>query len=132
MTRVIKKNLEQENKKYYYILILNILKKYDNISDEEIKKALEIYKNKPRRSKRIKDKSGKDEVKDEEEIDHSMVFSIYEPDVYYYNHDCNVSFKLCHDFCGACVEFGLKLNNQKCLNCLENYTFDYWYYLFFI
>ena len=65
MTRVIKKNLEQENKKYYYILILNILKKYDNISDEEIKKALEIYKNKPRRSKRIKDKSGKDEVKHE-------------------------------------------------------------------
>ena len=47
----------------------------------------------------------------------------------YYGRTNRVFFKLCHDFCGACVEFGLKLNNQKCLNCLENYTFDYWYYL---
>ena len=46
MIDVINKKLkEKENQKYYYILILNILKKHENIEQKEIKGTLKLYKN---------------------------------------------------------------------------------------
>ena len=38
-------------------------------------------------------------------------------------------FKLCPEYCLLCNEYGLSDNDQKCLSCLDNYTFDYWSYL---
>ena len=40
-----------------------------------------------------------------------------------------LKFKLCYDFCGKCIEFGTKINEQKCLTCLENYAYNYWHYV---
>ena len=37
-----------------------------------------------------------------------------------------VKFKLCHDYCASCNEYGTSNNNQKCMSCLENYTYDYY------
>ena len=36
-----------------------------------------------------------------------------------------LSFKLCHKYCIKCMEFGNNDNDQKCLNCKEQYTYDY-------
>ena len=46
MMEVINKKLnDKDNQKYYYILILNILKKHENIEQKEINDALKLYKN---------------------------------------------------------------------------------------
>ena len=46
MMEVINKKLkEKDNQKYYYILILNILKKHENIEKKEINDTLKLYKN---------------------------------------------------------------------------------------
>ena len=46
MNETINDKLEKENQKYYYILILNILKKYENIEENEIDSALKILRKK--------------------------------------------------------------------------------------
>ena len=40
-----------------------------------------------------------------------------------------LKFKLCYNFCGKCIEFGTKISEQKCLTCLEDYTYNYWHYV---
>ena len=47
----------------------------------------------------------------------------------FYGRTNRIKFKLCHMYCGTCIEFGQTLNKQKCLTCLEEYTYDYWAYL---
>ena len=42
MTEVINNKLEKENQKYYYKLILEILKKYETINNQELDKELKI------------------------------------------------------------------------------------------
>ena len=39
-----------------------------------------------------------------------------------------LTMKLCHKYCGTCYEYGKDNNNQKCLSCLEPYTYDYFSY----
>ena len=38
----------------------------------------------------------------EKEIDYFWVFAFLKDDVYFYSHDCNVTFKICHDNCAEC------------------------------
>ena len=47
----------------------------------------------------------------------------------FYGRTNRISFKLCHMYCGTCIELGQTLNKQECLTCLEEYTYDYWAYL---
>ncbi len=44
MNETINDKLEKDNQKHYYILILKILKKYENIKDKEINSALNPLK----------------------------------------------------------------------------------------
>ena len=46
----------------------------------------------------------------------------------YYGRINRLKFKLCHEFCETCYEFGYFANEQKCLSCLPNYQYDYFYY----
>ena len=43
----------------------------------------------------------------------------------FYGKTNTVKFKLCHDYCASCNEYGISNNDQKCMSCLENYTYDY-------
>ena len=45
----------------------------------------------------------------------------------FYGRTNRLYFKLCHDYCSYCIEYGLTENEQKCLSCLEEYSFDYWF-----
>ena len=36
-----------------------------------------------------------------------------------------LKFKLCHKYCIKCNEYGVNDNDQRCLNCKEEYTYDY-------
>ena len=63
----IKDKLEVPNQKYYYILILNILKKYKNINKDEMKEEIQIYK-KQKSICKIK-KSGENKGKDKDNYD---------------------------------------------------------------
>ena len=36
-----------------------------------------------------------------------------------------LSFKLCHRYCIKCTEFGTSDNDQRCVNCKEEYSYDY-------
>ena len=47
----------------------------------------------------------------------------------FYGRKNRLYFKLCHDYCGSCIEYGITENEQKCLTCSEEYSFDYWFYL---
>ena len=47
----------------------------------------------------------------------------------FYGRTNRLFFKLCHDYCGSCIEFGRTIHDQRCMTCLEDYSFDYWYYL---
>ena len=47
----------------------------------------------------------------------------------FYGRTNRLKFKLCYEYCESCEEFGHLINKQKCLTCLENYKYDYWYYL---
>ena len=40
-----------------------------------------------------------------------------------------LSFKLCHKYCIKCLEFGLSNDDQRCVNCKEEYTYDYLAYV---
>ena len=67
LSEIIDNKLENDNKKYYYILIMNILKKYENIEEKDLNGAIKLYKkninvlekdnkNKGRKRDKIKDK----------------------------------------------------------------------------
>ena len=47
----------------------------------------------------------------------------------YYGRTNRLKFKLCHNYCGTCYEFGINEHKQECLTCLTPYQYDYWYYL---
>ena len=53
--------------------------------------------------------------------------SEYEPKIFYGKNN-KLQFKLCHEYCAKCKEIGVSNNNQKCLTCLPNYQYDYWFY----
>ena len=40
-----------------------------------------------------------------------------------------LQFKLCHKFCETCIEFGLSNNEQICVTCKSDYTYDYLTYV---
>ena len=40
-----------------------------------------------------------------------------------------LKFKLCHNYCGTCIEYGLTNNDQRCDTCKEPYTYDYLAYV---
>ena len=68
--------------------------------------------------------------------DHPTVDGGYDGSAYYnankktfYGRTNRLSFKLCHDYCGSCVEFSKNNNEQKCFTCLEDYKYDYWAYM---
>ena len=62
---LIKNNLEPQHQKYYYILILKMLKQYEDLSEKEIKmKAKEYKKNKLK--KRIKEENKNENIDDSE------------------------------------------------------------------
>jgi len=44
----------------------------------------------------------------------------------FYGKTNTVKFKLCHDYCASCNEYGISNDDQKCMSCLENYTYDYY------
>jgi len=44
----------------------------------------------------------------------------------FYGKTNTVKFKLCHDYCASCNEYGISNDVQKCMSCLENYTYDYY------
>ena len=39
-----------------------------------------------------------------------------------------LSMKLCHEFCDSCYQLGISENEQFCLSCLEQYTYNYFSY----
>ena len=43
----------------------------------------------------------------------------------FYGKTNTVKFKLCHDYCASCNEYSISNDDQKCMSCLENYTYDY-------
>ena len=47
----------------------------------------------------------------------------------FYGRTNRLYFKLCNEYCESCSEFGENENNQKCLKCSEEYSFDYWHYI---
>ena len=47
----------------------------------------------------------------------------------FYGRTNRLKFKLCYNFCGTCIELRADIDNQKCYDCLEDYTYDYWAYL---
>ena len=46
----------------------------------------------------------------------------------YYGRVNRLKFKLCHDYCGTCIEFGTSIDKQNCLSCLPEYQYDYLYF----
>ena len=47
----------------------------------------------------------------------------------FYGRTNRLKFKLCYEYCETCLEFGKTIDDQKCLTCLQPYTYDYWHYL---
>ena len=45
-----------------------------------------------------------------------------------YGRVITLKFKLCHEYCGSCDEFGTTYDEQYCKTCLPDYLYDYWYY----
>ena len=54
--------------------------------------------------------------------------SVFEQKVFY-GRTNRLKFKLCHEYCESCIEFGRTIHDQRCLTCLSDYTYDYWHYL---
>lgn len=50
----------------------------------------------------------------------SVLKSEYEPKRFF-GKIYRLKFKLCHNYCGTCNEFGFSDNKQNCLSCLPNY-----------
>ena len=47
----------------------------------------------------------------------------------FYGRANRLTFKLCYNYCDICLEFGKYIYDQKCLTCLEQYSYDYWIYI---
>ena len=66
-------------------------------------------------------------------VDHPSTFdagSAYEASrKTFYGRTNRIKFKLCYEYCEYCLEFGKTIIDQKCLTCLEDYSYDYWAYL---
>ena len=45
-----------------------------------------------------------------------------------YGRVIRLKFKLCHEYCDSCDEFGTTYDDQYCKTCLPQYMYDYWYY----
>ena len=60
-------------------------------------------------------------------IDRLRNLGVEEPKIYYGRKN-RVQFKLCHDFCETCYELSTSNNEQKCLSCLPEYQYNYFYY----
>ena len=50
-----------------------------------------------------------------------------EPDIYYGRAN-RLKFKLCHDYCETCKVFSSSDDDQKCLSCLPEYQYDYFFF----
>ena len=61
--------------------------------------------------------SGDSNINEDEEI-------YFQPQ-YFYGKINKVKFKLCHKYCNTCYEYGNSNDNQKCMSCKEEYTYDY-------
>ena len=46
LMELLKNEFDVQNQKYYYLIILNILNKYKNINEDEIRKMMKLYKQK--------------------------------------------------------------------------------------
>ena len=46
----------------------------------------------------------------------------------YYGRTNRLKFKLCHDYCETCYELGTSNKTQKCLSCLPEYQYNYFYF----
>ena len=46
-----------------------------------------------------------------------------------YGRTNKLTFKLCHDYCEECYELGPSNNDQYCISCLSEYTYDYLAYM---
>ena len=46
----------------------------------------------------------------------------------YYGRINRLKFKLFHEFCETLYELGISDGEQKCLSCLPDYRYDYFYY----
>ena len=44
---------------------------------------------------------------------------------YFYGKINTVKFKLCHKYCNTCYEYGYSNDNQKCMSCKEEYSYNY-------
>ena len=51
-----------------------------------------------------------------------------EPKIYYGRIN-KLKFKLCHEYCEVCYELIKDNNNPKCLSCLDEYQYDYFYFM---
>ena len=45
---------------------------------------------------------------------------------YFYGRTNTIKFKLCYEYCATCKEIGIKISDQKCETCLDDY--NYYYY----
>ena len=52
----------------------------------------------------------------------------YEEPKFYYGRTNRVKFKLCHDFCETCYLLSTSDGEQKCISCLSEYQYDYFYF----
>ena len=52
----------------------------------------------------------------------------YQPKTFYGRTNI-LKFKLCHNYCITCKEYGASNDDQKCIDCKEEYTYDYLAYL---
>ena len=43
-----------------------------------------------------------------------------------YGRTNTIKFKLCYEYCATCKKIGIKINDQKCETCLEQYNFTYY------
>ena len=46
----------------------------------------------------------------------------------YYGRINRLKFKLCHEYCETCYELSNSNNEPKCISCLPEYQYDYFYY----
>ena len=67
----IKDKLKAANQKYYYILILNILKKYKSINKDEMNEEVELYKKQKRNARMNNKNKNRNEVKEKEKIQYN-------------------------------------------------------------
>ena len=63
-----------------------------------------------------------------QEPTYNRILSNCQDNKLYYGRINRLKFKLCHEFCETCYEFGYSYDDQKCISCLPLYQYDYFYY----